>query len=133
MKHLFEYIFQILWYDPKTDSTLRRSDWRFHHNGIAMILYGVFYIIEYFIHWTFINPILVPPLFVCVCFLPYKILFEGGGKALKDFKDTISDFSDFLIVFPFALWDYDLTLAFFFIGLIILIYILSSILEWDTP
>lgn len=117
-------ITEILWYDPKSDSTLHRYDWRFKHNGIALLLMFAL---------TFVGlSALISAIVIHSVFTVYKLFIQGNikTKTIADFKDFFSDFIDYSVVW-LLVFTKSVTLV--ILGIIIICYLFTSIKGWSKP
>ena len=121
--NLFNKITEQLWYDAKSDSTLHRYDWRFHHNGISLKI-------------MLITSLFAPRVYafagIMLSFFIYKFFFQGKlkDKKLKDFQDAVADGVDYmdswlLVVYP------DVTNTLLSVLLLMILYILT--INWSRP
>ena len=123
IKNIWQEITKILWYDPISDSTLHRYDWRAHHNGIALILMIVLS--------TYLPPV-YSVIGIMLVFSIYKLFFQGNikEKTAKDFKDFAADFTDYSVIVLLLVYQNKLLLPFVVIILIIM-YLLT--INWSKP
>ena len=123
IKNIWSKINEVLWYDPISDSTLHRYDWKFHHNGIALI---IMIIISTYL------PAVYSAIGIMLVFSIYKLFFQGNikEKTAKDFKDFAADFMDYSVIALLLVYQNKVLLPFVVIILIIS-YVLS--INWSKP
>ncbi len=120
---IWQEITKILWYDPISDSTLHRYDWRAHHNGIALRLMIILS--------TYL-PAFLTAIGILVCFIIYKLLIQGNPKekTISDYKDFAADLVDYSDVALLLVYQNKVLLPLVVIILIIM-YLLT--ITWSKP
>ncbi len=115
---------KVLWYDPISDSTLYQTDWRLHHNGIALLLMFAL---------TFLGlSALISAIVIHSTFSIYKLFIQGNikNKTIADFKDFFSDFTDYSVIWLLV---FTKSVTVIILGIIIICYLFTSVRGWSKP